>query len=471
MIDAATGKMQNIGNDPWMVPTRTLNPVWSPDSKYIAYASHLRSMYHAIFIANVETGESKQVTDGLADAVWPAWDASGKYLWFLASTDFGLKSQWLDMTSYDHNENFGLYVAVLKKGEPSPLLPESDEDKGVSLARPETDRPQRAAIASGIDFDGLGKRILAIPGVANRQYSQLRAGAPGTVFYMEAGRSAADPETPSAGSTLHRYRLSDRKEMMFIAGVNNFAVSADGRKLVYHSAGGGAGAGRARAAGPDNSGSLFLVDADGKTAPAPGTPRLNFALKMYLDPKEEFKQIFYEGWRNQRDYLYVKNMHGANWSAMKEMYGQLLPAVNHRADLNYLIDMMGSEISIGHSYVRGGDIPGMPATPGGLLGADFAIENGRYKITRIYDTENWNPELKAPLSTPGVEVSVGDYILAVDGVELKGSGQHLSPARRNGESPDCADHQQPSRDGRLPHNHRSSSRNRTRASFARVGGR
>src|SRR5437764_11435816 len=92
-------------------------------------------MYHAIFVANADTGESKQVTDGLADAVWPAWDASGKYLWFLASTDFGLRSQWLDMTSYDHDENFGLYVVVLSKKDPSPLLPESDEDRGVGTGR------------------------------------------------------------------------------------------------------------------------------------------------------------------------------------------------------------------------------------------------------------------------------------------------------------------------------------------------
>src|SRR5262249_35056244 len=113
----------------------TLNPVWSPDSKWVAYSSRLRSLYHAIFVANAETGESKQVTDGLSDAVWPAFDASGKYLWFLASTDFGLRSQWLDMTSYDHDENFGLYFAVLKKTDSSPLLPESDEDRGVGTGR------------------------------------------------------------------------------------------------------------------------------------------------------------------------------------------------------------------------------------------------------------------------------------------------------------------------------------------------
>lgn len=130
VLDVATGKAKIVGNDPWMVPTRTLNPVWSPDSKWVAYSSRLRSMYHAIFVSNAETGESKQVTDGLADAVWPVWDANGRYLWFLASTDFGLKSQWLDMTSYDHDENFGLYLAVLKKSDSSPLLPESDEIAG-----------------------------------------------------------------------------------------------------------------------------------------------------------------------------------------------------------------------------------------------------------------------------------------------------------------------------------------------------
>ena len=150
-----------------------------------------------------------------------------------------------------------------------------------------------------------------------------------------------------------------------------------------------------------------------------GAGRLNAHSAHVPGPKEEFKQIFYEGWRNQRDYLYVPNMHGADWPKMKEMYGQLLPYVNHRADLNYLLDMMGSEIAIGHSFVRGGDMPAVPTSPGGLLGADFTIDNGRYKITRIYDNESWNPDLRAPLAEPGVNVSAGDYILAINGEELK----------------------------------------------------
>jgi len=437
VVDVTTGTQKLVGNDPWMVPQRTMNPVWSPDSKWVAYAAHLQSLYKAIFISNVETGETKQVTDGLADCTWPAWDASGKYLWFLASTDLGLRSQWLDMTSYDHNENFGLYLAVLKKGDASPLLPESDEDKGVGATpaggRRPSDSPapeggdqptnpqggrQRGPVTVQIDFDGLGQRIISVPGVPERQYSNLTAGGDGTVFYLEAGRNAAGGGGGGGfgGGDLVRYRLSDRKAAPFISNVGGFRVSADGHKLVYRAAGGGGpGVG---AAGPPPAPSLFLVDAD-KTPPQAGAGRLNYSLRMYLDPKEEFKQIFNEGWRNQRDYLYVPNMHGTDWAKDKEMYGAMLPYVMHRADLNYLLDMMGAEISIGHSYVRGGDMPDVPASQGGLLGADFAIDSGRYKVTRIYDNESWNPDLRSPLAVPGANVGVGDYILAINGIELK----------------------------------------------------
>ena len=444
VLDLATEQAKIVGQDPWMVPARTLNPTWSPDSKWVAYASRLRSLYHAIFISNVETGETKQITDGLADAVWPTWDASGKYLWFLASTDFGLRSQWLDMTSYDHETNFGLYFAVLRKSDASPLLPESDEDRGVGTGTRRLQpgacpgeagggeggaggegggqRGQRPPVNVQIDFDGLAQRIVSVPGVPERQYSDLQAGVDGQVFYLEAGRGGGGQGGGGqAGNELQRYRLCDRRATTFVSNVVAYEISADRRKLVYRAAGGGGGQG----GGPGGGGGanapapqLFLVDAD-RTPPQPGTGRLNYTLRMYLEPKEEFKQIFNEGWRNQRDYLYVPNMHGADWPKMREMYGQLLPYAMHRADLNYLMDMMGAEIAIGHSYVRGGDMPTVPQPVAGLLGADFTIENGRYKVTRIYDNESWNPDLRSPLATPGANVNTGDYILAINGVELK----------------------------------------------------
>ena len=455
VIDVASGKAKTIGSDPYMVPVRTMFPTWSPDSRYVAYAAHLNSLFRAIYVADVETGKSRQVTDGLADAMYPVFDASGKYLWFLASTDFGLRSQWLDMTSYDHIENFGLYLAVLKKGDPSPLLPESDEESSVAASDHDGpmaassdggtakkggagaaasdakgakgDKSMKPAVKVTIDFDDLQSRIVTVPGVPEKPYALLKAGAAGSVYYIESAPAGGGATAAAAGlrGTLMRYKISDRKAASFASDVADFAVSADGKKLVYRTAAAAPevvpGLAPPRPTTPPN---LFLVDADkapdpGKTPPEAGKGKLTVALSMWLDPQAEFAQIFAEGWRNQRDYLYVPNLHGVNWPKMREWYGQFLPYVRHRADLNYLLDMMGAEISIGHSYVRGGDMPEVPAVKGGLLGADFTVENGRYRIARIYDNESWNPELKAPLSPPGVKVSVGDYVLAVNGEELK----------------------------------------------------
>jgi tricorn protease len=430
VMDIASGQPKLLGNDPWAVPARSLDPTWSPDSKWVAYASRLNTLFRAIFVANVETGEKHQVTDGLADATYPAWDSNGKYLWFFASTDYGLRSQWLDMTSYDHDETFGLYLAILKKGDASPLLPESDEDKGAALeslrastspaaeatpsASPAAERTA-APVSVAIDFDGLQQRVVSVPGVPERRYSELKVGLSGNLFYLQAPDTAAG----ARGSTLHRYKLSDRKTALFVSGVAEYDLSADGKKLLYRTPapGGGPGAPPATAGAAESRPSLYLVDAD-KAPPASGSGKLDVTLRMNVDPKAEFTQMFNEGWRNQRDYLYVPNLHGADWPKVKEMYAALLPYAMHRSDLTYLIDMMGSEIAIGHSYVRGGALPELPPSPGGLLGADFAIENNRYRITRIYDNESWNPDLRAPLAAPGVNVSVGDYVLAVNGTDL-----------------------------------------------------
>ncbi|MDQ8153234.1 MAG: PDZ domain-containing protein [Gemmatimonadota bacterium] len=422
VLDVATGQAKVMGEDPWMVPTRTMNPVWSPDSKWIAYVRHLNSLYKQLVAVNVETGVSKPVTDGLSDASWPAWDASGKYLWFLASTDFGLKSQWLDMTNYPFETTYGLYFAILAKGEPTPLLPESDDEIGAPAAprpaRVDAASPDGAAavvakpaVTVTIDFDGLASRTISVPGIATRSYAKLRAGAAGTVFLSEAV-PAVGTGAAGGGNTLHRYQLRDRRATVFLTGVADFDVSRDGRKLLYRT-GGGFGGGGGAAAGP----SLFIVDA--AAPPQAGTGRLNASLRAWIDPRLEFAQMFNEGWRNQRDYLYVTNAQGADWPKMRTMYGALLPYVNHRADLNYLLDQMGAEIAIGHSYVRGGDMPAVPTNTGGQLGADFAIEQGRYRITRIYDNESWNTELRAPLAVPGVDVRVGDFVIAVNGEELR----------------------------------------------------
>ena len=440
LVDVASGKAQVADTDPYFKGERSIIPVWSPDSRYVAYPKRLKSYFRAIYAYDVQEGKAHQLTDGMADATQPAWDASGKYLWFLASTNYGLNSGLLDMSSYDRPTTRGLYLTVLAKSEPSPLLPESDDEAAragrapsepgramppapndsasarratdTAAARPDSTRPVPPASRGPvrIDFDGLGQRTIAVQDVALREYTQLRSGTPGTVFFLEqlpeTGTTDVPPEA-GRGGTIHRYQLSTRKAQPFATNAATFVVSADGRKLLYRT--------------PGAQTALFLVDADKPAVPAAGQGRLNVALRAYVDPKAEFKQIFDEDWRNQRNNLYVPNMHGTDWAADKKMYEPLLAWVNHRSDLNYLMDLMGAEISIGHSYVRGGDMPDVPRmAPGGLLGADFAVENGRYRITRIYDAESWNPELRAPLAMPGVNVNRGDYLLAVNGVELKG---------------------------------------------------
>ncbi len=420
LVDVAAGSAKVADSDPYFMADRSIVPVWSPDSRWLAYPKRLKSLFRAIFVYDVESGQVKQMTDGLADATTPAWDASGKYLWFFASTNFGLNSSLLDMSKYDHPDTRSLYLAVLSRTEASPLLPESDDEsaraRGDSVRAPADSARAPAAVAPAvptpvravsIDFDGMQQRIIAVPGIVDRDYAQLRAGPAGTVFFVEpvpaTGTGGGGADAGAGGGTLHRFQLSARRAAPFAQGVVQFVVSADGRKLLYRT--GGA------------QGGLYLVDAD-RVVPAAGAGRLNAALRAYIDPREEFRQIFNEGWRNQRNNLYVPNMHGSDWTAVKKMYEPMLPFVMHRADLNYLMDNMGAEIAIGHSYVRGGDVPDVPNGTGGLLGADFAVENSRYRITKIYDAESWNPELRAPLATPGVAVSVGDFVLAINGVPL-----------------------------------------------------
>ena len=431
VVDVAAGTAKVADSDPFYHGDRTINPVWSPDSRYIAYPKHLPSLYRALFIHDTETGQSKQVTDGLADVTSPAWDANGKHLWFFASTDYGLNSSVLDMSAYERENTRGLYVMVLAKSDASPLLPESDEETGrraqsdsARAPRAEGDSaaaprgPQRA-VTVRIDFDGLQQRVIAVPNITPRNYQQLKAGVAGTVFFLEpmpaSGTGGAGGG--GGGSTLHRFQVSTRRAQSFATGVAQYVISADGRKILYRTGGGGGGGGAPGGQGGGTP-SLFLVDAD-RQPPTAGTGRLNVQLRAFIDPKEEYRQIFAEGWRNQRNNFYVKNLHGTDWVAARRMYEPLLPYAMHRAELNYLLDNMGAELAIGHSYVRGGEMPEVPNSTAGLLGADFTIENGRYRISKIYDAESWNPELRAPLAAPGVAVNVGDYIVAINGVELR----------------------------------------------------
>jgi tricorn protease len=426
VVDVENGSARHADTDAWMVPARTIDPVWSPDSRWVAYAKRLDNLLHAVFVYDVRNSSVHQITDGFADALSPAWDASGKYLYFFAGTNLGLNTGWLDMTSYDRPATRGVYMAILQDGVPSPFLPVRGDEAGAAArdtgSAGEAGQAQGAAgggrggqagraaqaVTVEIDFAGLEQRIVALP-VPARDYSSLQAGVEGQVFWIEPGAGGGGGgrggNAGGGGPTVQRFSVSDREATQFLSGVASYTLSNDRKKLMYRS-------------GQNWS----IVDSD-RTPPAASAGRINVAdVRMRIDPRAEFRQMFSEGWRFQRDYLYVENMHGADYEATKAMYEPLLEHAAHRSDFGYLLDWMGGEIAIGHSYVRGGDTPDVPSVQVGLLGADLEIANGRYRIARIYRGESWNPGLRAPLAEPGIDVGEGDYILAVNGTDVMAPG-------------------------------------------------
>lgn len=390
--DVATGITKKADTERYAHPNRSLNPVWSPDSKWIAYAKLLDSHYKVIKVYNVETAQVLQLTDGMADAISPAWDASGKYLYFLASTNYGLNTGWLDMSSYDRPVTRAVYLAVLSKDEPSPLMPRSDDEK----EKAKEDKKEGTPVVK-IDMDGLAQRILAVD-VPVRNYTELYAGQDGQIFYSESVPN-------QSGNTLHRYAFKELKSEVYLSSVTEVVISNDRKSLLYRS-------------GP-NWGILGTGDSNKK----PGDGKLNAlaSLKVKIEPRQEWKQILREGWRYQRDFLYVNNTHGAPWSDVYKWYSPWIEHVQHRTDLNNVVDILGGEVAVGHSYTRGGDHPDLNEVSIGLLGADYEVDKGYYRFKKIYTGEDWNPGLQAPLREPGIGVKEGDYLLEVNGVALSTS--------------------------------------------------
>lgn len=412
VIDVATGRASKVDADTYDTPGRSFATVWAPDSRWVAYSKSLPNHLRAIFVHSLADRKSFQLTDGFADADSPAFDAGGKYLYFLASTDYGTRTGWVDMGQLDHPVRRSAYLAVLSANEPSPLLPESSEEPttppapAASSAAPRTatapvrpdsgvraEPPTRNAVR--IDEAGIRERIISLP-IPAGDLDALTAGTTGTFFFT-------DRETPtSTAARLRRFQLKSRAVTTVLEGIRSYDVSED-RKMLLYSAGGGANV-------------RWGIVSTEKPAKV-GDGLIDVAqLETRVDPIAEWKEIFDESWRYQRDFFYDPKMHGADWNAVRAKYGALLPYVRHRDDLGYLIAQTGGELVVGHSYLTGsGDEPTGTPVSVGMLGADYAVENGRYRIKRIYTGESWNPGLRAPLSSPGVHVATGDYLLEVNG--------------------------------------------------------
>ena len=413
-VDVASGRFTKIDVDTYDDPGRGFDAAWSPDSRWVAYSKSLDSHMRAIFLYSIRDAKAHQVTDGMADAITPAFDAGGKYLYFLASTNYGLTTGWLDMSSMEHVVKRSIYLAVLAANEPSPFLPSlSDEaarlgDAGDSAqktppaAKPATPKtpavkPAPSAAEARIDLEGIERRIIPLD-VPAGDLGDLAAGVAGTFFYTQAPPSGEGGPQPLQ---LFQYSLSDRKAHPFVDGITSYMISADAKKILYSS-----------------GGRWSIVSAEQPPKAGEGALAID-DMETLVDPRAEWAEIYRETWRTQREFFYDAKMHGNDWQAIYDKYSAFLPYVQHRADLAYLIATVGGELTVGHSYLEGlGDVPDTAHTSVGLLGADYSVENGRYRIQRIYTAGSWNPRLRAPLSVPGVNVSEGNYILEVNGRSL-----------------------------------------------------
>lgn len=407
-VDLDRAAPVKVDTDTYFAFVRGLNPAWSPDSKWIAYTKLMPNFMRAVFVYSLEMGKTRQVTDGLSDAEYASFDKGGKYLYFTASTNSGPTKFPLDMSSDARSVTRSPYLAVLQKDVPSPLRPESDEEKIGPPAKPSApEKGQGAKEEKGkesestnlrIDFDGIGQRIVALP-LPPANYSGLSAGKEGEVFLLQA----ATENGPFGGGpvTLLKFTLADRKSTPIASGIEDFRLSSNGEKFLYRQ---GEKWGIASTAAPikPSDGMLNMDD-----------------LQVLVHPREEWNQMYHETWRIERDYLYASNYHGLDIDAAEKQYSGYLPGIVSRADLNYLFREMLGKLSVGHMFVEGGDIPKVPPLAVGLLGADYTIENSRYRFAKIYSGENWNPDLRAPLTEPGVDVKPGDYLLAVNGRELR----------------------------------------------------
>ncbi len=391
-------------------------PSWSPDSNWLAYSKRLKNYQAAIYLYSMETGKSTQVTDGMSDARFPVFDVDGKCLYFAVSTDIGASLQ-PDIHSFTRPVSRSIYLAVLSKDEPSPLAPESDEEKGTEEKKPEEKKEGPPAPAAKIpdvkiDFENILQRILALP-LPSRNYVSLQTGKAGALLAVETA-----PFLPGAaaapGLTVHRYELKARKSDVVISGVSDFEMARNGEKYLY------------------NQGNKWFIGtlkpmspAGAPAAPPSGAGGLSGAnalategIQVRVNPPAEWRQMFREAWRIEREFFYDPNAHGLDLAAAEKKYAPYLEHIVSRRDLNYLFADMLGELTVGHLSAGGGDLPEVKRVPAGLLGADYKIENGRYRFARVYNGENWNPQLKAPLTQPGVNIQAGDYLLAVNGREL-----------------------------------------------------
>jgi tricorn protease len=367
---------------------------WSPDSKWIAYAKPEEKTMATVQLYSVDKKETYPVTNGWFDSYQPAFSSDGKYLFFVSDRTFNPTFNNLELNA-NFNDLSRIYLVTLTKDTKSPFAPKSDEVK--VKTEPEGGKKEddakkekgEAKVVVKVDVDGLQQRITALP-IDAANYRNLQS-VGDKLYYIRNS-------TKDEKAKLLLYELDKQKETE-LGDFGGFEISADMKKMII-----GMG------------GSYAIVDLPSGKVDAKDKLDLS-NMRVTLDRRAEWNQIYNECWRQMRDFFFAPNMHGVDWPKMRDRYAQLLPYVNHRADLTYLIGEMISELSIGHAYVGGGDYPKADRIQLGLLGAKLERDPATkyYRIKKILKGENWDSGSRSPLTDIGVDAREGDYILAIDG--------------------------------------------------------
>jgi tricorn protease len=411
------------------------NYSWSPDSKWLAYDKPEESTYSTVYLYSLADKKITPATSTMTNSYSPNFDPEGKYLYFLSDRDYNEVLGNIDF-EFANPKTTRVYIITMKKDEASPFPVLSDETEikkeepapapgaGNETGKKEAkgkdenkskqdkkdtdkDKSKEKPPEFRIDLDGLEQRIVALPtdaGIIQTYYV-----AKGFIYYSTTPIHGLSGPIPGETSAVQVYDLKERKSKTLIEGVEHFALSFDGSKLLYDS-------------GEGDNHKYGIIEAKAEPQKKVGEGALNLSdMRVELDPPAEWKQMFNEVWRQERDYFYEAAMNGVDWPKIHDKYAELLPHVADRYSLTYILGEMIGELSNSHTYVGGGDYPELHPVNEGLLGADFEADaaGGMYRIKKIYPGENWDSKVRSPLTEPGVNVKEGDYLLAVNGRPLR----------------------------------------------------
>jgi len=415
------------------------NYSWSPDSQWLAYDKQLDSGFSVVYLYGLADSKITAVTSALNNSFAPVFDPDKRYLYFLSDRDFNEVLGNIDF-EFANPKTTRVYVVTLTADEPSPFPALSDETKvkteepealagaqaaeskpGKGTKQPpnkkeqpkteekavETESKQPPKVFK-VDREGIQDRIVAlsVPPAVIRNFDASKD----AIYYSTSPIGGLSGPLPGEAPAIHAYDLKDRKDKVLIEGADRFALSLDGSKLLY----------RADGEGPPKFG---IIDAKPSDTPHKvGDGALNLAgMRVPVDPPQEWKEMFEEVWRQERDYFFEPAMNGVDWQKVHDQYAQLLPYVADRYSLTYILGELIGELSNSHTYVGGGEFPELHAVNVGLLGADYEVDSGSglYRVKKIYPGENWDAQARSPLTEPGVNVKEGDYLVAINGRALR----------------------------------------------------